>query len=229
MAEIQTTAADAFSIVIVGAMNPRIHHPQWYRTIGAIDEAELQSTLSGASVLITAMVSQFQFPAAEAAIAINCIPDRWTIQTNTDSTWERIANVAARVFEKLSETPCTIYGFNTQKHVKTEAPNVKDTMATAIAEMQLGFPIGRSLASAVQLQSTEDDHKITVSLQPSLAGESSIFVAYNTEYQAPTAAAGGYFDIGKLIVSKLPEHRERAGAVIQAVVTAINNRLLKQR
>jgi hypothetical protein len=37
-------ATETYPIVVAGVMNPAIHHPAWYKAMGALSDKELQST-----------------------------------------------------------------------------------------------------------------------------------------------------------------------------------------
>lgn len=224
VAESDTTASDIISIVVLGPMNPRIHNAHWYRAIGAIDENELQSSLvDPAGSIVSPAFSQFRF-SINPTIAIICTTERWEIQSDSEKIWERMTKIASTVFAKLSETPIKIYALNTQKHVPTKSTSVKDVLADAIVKMNLGFPNGKSLASVIQITAIEDDHKVMATAQPSVNNEMSVFVAYNSEYEAPTAPAGGYFDLGRLMSMRLPNHRASADKFTNDVVGAVNIR-----
>jgi hypothetical protein len=223
----QAVASDIFSIVVVGAMNPRIHQPQWYRMIGAIDESELQAA-QNTQMVISQAISQFRF-SSDPVIAIVCAAEQWNIQSNSDAVWDRMLKIASITFSKLSETPISAYAFNVQKHFKTDLDSVKDELAEAISGMGLGFPVGKSIGSIIHTDLIEDDYKIHVSVQPSLNGESSVFIAYNSEYQAPAAPSGGYFDLGRLMSGRFAVHQEKSKKVMGDVVASINKRVRQKQ
>ena len=66
--------AELYSIVIVGSMNPRIHHPAWYEAVKILSAEEASAA---SLVACTPMASQFQLP----GLNIICLQDRWEIQT----------------------------------------------------------------------------------------------------------------------------------------------------
>jgi hypothetical protein len=37
--------SDMYSVVILGSMNPRIHHPKWYQLAGIFTEADVESAI----------------------------------------------------------------------------------------------------------------------------------------------------------------------------------------
>src|SRR5712692_7798773 len=128
MAEVDpfATATDTYSIVVAGSMNPAIHHPAWYKAIGALSDEELQTTgavvhvgsvppaqFSAGAAICTPAISQF----TAGRIRIACIVGQtWTIVTTDQNLWARIRDVAISVFEALGHTPVSAYGLNFTFH-----------------------------------------------------------------------------------------------------------------
>src|ERR1700730_3850135 len=135
---------NGYAIVVAGNMNPSIHHPAWYKLIGALSDEELGSALTGstspapaetpasqegevfevASGLTVTTPGLAQFTAGKMRIA--CVGQSWTITTYEQALLSRICDVASSVFEALTHTPVSAYGINFNFHRKT---NVGDTGA----------------------------------------------------------------------------------------------------
>ena len=111
MAEVDpfASANSGYFIVIAGNMNPAIHHPAWYKMVGALSEDELVSTgalgenqqgerqtsvtnwvlspsLPTNLTVCTAAFSQF----TAGKIRIACLPQHWTITTINRNLFIRI-------------------------------------------------------------------------------------------------------------------------------------------
>jgi hypothetical protein len=216
---------ETFFIVVAGAMNPAIHHPQWYRTIGAIDEAELKAALQVPFNQTTPFVSQVQF--GSPPLTVTCQPQQWWIQANKADAWGRMLDIASLVFTKLGETPVNSYGLTAQRHIDTEILDTKSVLAESIAEMGLGFPSGKkSSGSNVTLTVTEDDFVATSTIQPSVLSERAIFILYQCLYQAPKVP-GGYFDLGKLLRGRFERYQPEQKRIFEEMVAAVNARVAK--
>lgn len=190
-------------------MNPAIHHPLWYKTIGAIDEAEYQASIKTPFNTTSQLMSQLRF--GKPGLAVQCQPNEWTIQGFDDQSWQRMVQIASLVFEKLNETPISAYAFATQKHLDTQVADVKGALARRIYSMKLALPAGDNIASSIELQVKMDDYQARIALQPSVKGPDKLFVFYQHDY-VPPQEQGKYFDLGKLIA-------ERVDAFCQAQMT----------
>lgn len=204
------------TIAVGGFMNPAIHHPLWYKTIGAIDDAEYQATISTPFNTTTQLVSQLRF--ANSKLAIQCQQNEWTIQGLEDASWPKMVAVASLVFEKLNETPVSSYAFVTQKHLDTTISDVGAALAGKVYGMNLALPIGDEPHSSVELRVKIEDYQARMILQPSTLGVNKLFVFYQHLYQAPT---GGYFDLGKLITVRVGGFREAEEAHSDRAISAL--------
>jgi hypothetical protein len=96
-----------FSIVVVGRMNPAIHHPVWYHaTNKLVDETEFAAAMDGGVVICTPEVSRFSFN----EVAVLCVSNSWRVTTLGDP--ERAVILASRLFEALQHAPISRYGVN---------------------------------------------------------------------------------------------------------------------
>jgi len=225
-----TAPRETYFIAVAGNLNPAIHHLQWYRTIGAIDEAELKAALSVPFNQTSALLSQVQF--GSPPFLITCQPEQWWIQSSDVNAWQRMLHVASLVFARLNETPVTSYALTAQKHIDTDSQDTKSLLAESLWELNLGLPKGKSTASNVTLSVIEEDFVVHASLQPSTLSEQAIFVFYQHLYQAPQAPKGapvGYFDMGVLLKGRFEKYRIEQDRVIGEMVAAVNARAKRGR
>jgi hypothetical protein len=221
MPDIILPPREIFSVLVVGSMNPAIHHPFWYRSIGAMDEAELQGALKLPTNATTPALSLVQFGVPR--LSVNCQQTQWLIQSNEPSQWERMVAISALVFSKLDETPVSAYGLLSQRHLPTQAPDVKSAIASSIFGLQLGFPAGKSTTSSVQMTVLEEDYELTTLIQPSVMSEQSIFCHYHQQYQAPRPSEGyEHFDLGALLKGRLEKYLSGSDKFCSDVVSALN-------
>ena len=217
---------ETFFIGVTGSMNPAIHHAQWYRTIGAIDESELQAALRVPTNSTTAFLSQVQFDTPP--LAVTCQPETWWIQSTDVELWPRMLEITSLVFSRLSETPVTAYGFTAQRHIDTDCPDTKTLLASSLRELRLGLPTGKSIGTNVTISVVEEDFSVNASIQASLLSERAIFAFYQTQYQAPTAP-GRYFDLGALLRGRFNKFRVEQERVFREMVTGVNARYASEK
>src|SRR5258708_407316 len=128
MAESTPVRASHFSIVALGPMNPRLHHPLWYKVIGAISEDEQAAALAAPNLVVLPPLSRFEV----SGITIGCQENRWEISTEQSSLRSRIKDIACLVFQKLFETPIQLFGFNNNFQMETSVPNVRKCLSEVI-------------------------------------------------------------------------------------------------
>src|ERR1035438_6023217 len=123
---------NAYSVLVAGLMNPSIHHPQWYRLIGAIDDDELDSSLKSGTSGTTPIASRLEF--GSPSLTVMCQPNLWMIQSTDDSSWTRMLRVASLVFAKANNPTMTAYGLMAQRHIDTDR-DAKAILAASVANL----------------------------------------------------------------------------------------------
>jgi hypothetical protein len=174
---------NAYSVLVAGLMNPSIHHPQWYRLIGAIDDDELNASLKGGTSGTTPFASRLQF--GSPSLTVTCQPNLWMIQSTEDSSWMRMLTVASLVFAKAKNPTMTMtaFGLMAQRHIDTDH-DAKAILAASVAKLDLGFQPGKNVNTNLTLASSEEGFTITTSIQSSVLGERVIFGFYHCDYPA---------------------------------------------
>jgi hypothetical protein len=180
---------NAHLVLVAGAMNPSIHHPAWYRSLGAIDDDELGASLKAVTGATTPVVSQFQF--GSPILTVTCQPNIWMIQSTEDSSWARMLKIASLVFAKALKPSMTAYGLMVQRHLDTEC-EAKSFLADRIFSLHLGLPVGKSVNSQITLADNGEGVTITTSLQSSVFGQHVVFGLYH--YDHPTGEIESILD-----------------------------------
>jgi hypothetical protein len=190
------SASDIFSITVAGAMNPAIHHPAWYRAIGALNDSEL--TLAGAAPdpavqqtpgtspsgaalpICTPAFSQF----TAGAIRVICINQSWTISTHEKILLVKIRDIATKVFSALGHTPVSAYGLNFSYHRKTRLQDVATRLAEFVEAMSLGFDRFQQTKRAARIAYTTSHagRDLNISVERSVRGLDSVFVGINAHH-----------------------------------------------
>jgi hypothetical protein len=221
-----TTPRDSYFVVVSGQMNPAIHSPQWYRVIGAIDETELQASLKIPSNSTTSFSSQVQF--GSPPLSVNCQSEQWWIHSSDVGSWPRMLEVASLVFARLKETPLESFRLQAQRHLATDASDIKSVVAGSLIELDLGLPTGKSTGSNILLSVVEQDYEVTVSIQPSNLSERSVFIMYQRQYEVPKAPSG-YVDLGALLKARFDQFSSGSAQVCTDVVAAVNARVARRQ
>jgi hypothetical protein len=160
-------------------MGPLTHHPQWYRSIGAINDDELAASLKSGTSATTPVISKLEF--GSPAMTVQCLPNLWSIQSTTDSSWNRMLRTASLVFAKANNPTLTALGLMVQRHIDANC-NVKSILAASAAELNLGLPVGTNVNTNITLANVEEGYTVTTSVQTSVLGERVVFGLYHCDY-----------------------------------------------
>jgi hypothetical protein len=118
------------------------------------------------------------------------------------------------VFAKENDPSITSYVFVSQRHIDTEASDLKSLLATCLMELHLGFPMGKSSGSNMSLALVEEDLTIATSIQTSVLGDRTVFGFYNHQYQAN--------DINRILDGRFERFRSGADKFFSDILAAIN-------
>lgn len=225
MPELQVNASsgEMVALVILGSMNPPLHHPQWYQFIGELTEAETTESL-GREFLILPQLAQFD----AGSFQVTCDPQRWQITTSDAGAVDRILRVATSVFDKrLVETPVSAVGINVHIHTATMV-NVAVAINRMISRLPFGFtadPNGSGKVSFLESRpKTEisENARLRWEIEPSARGHTLAYVGASLELRLSATPGLSRFSLHELVAPKLPVLQAEARAKTTEIVEAIN-------
>lgn len=196
-----------YSVVLVGAMNPAIHHPKWYELIGMFSADEAQNALRGGTLVVVPQLVQFK----AAGLDIQCTPNRWQISTADQQQRNRIINIAATTFERLGETPVSAYGLNARFNVTTGSDRVLEILKSRFSEppVDLSFegihPDFDSLAVSYKMSDIEVkeqplvQRQLTAMIARASHGPPAVIVTFNMNHSIVVGREFSRFDLDKLL------------------------------
>jgi len=199
-------------------MNPSIHHPQWYRLIGAINDDELNASLKGGTSGTTPIASRLQF--GSPSLTVFCQPYQWMIQSTDDGSWTRMLSIASLVFAKANNPTMTMtaFGLMAQRHIDTNH-DAKAILAASVAKLDLGLHAGKNVNTNFTLASSEEGFTVTTSIQSSVFGERVVFGLYHCDYPAQ--------EIEGILDGRFEAFASRSNKFFTDIVAAINARAEK--
>ena len=170
---------NAFNIVVIGGMNPKIHIPPWYRHVGLINEEEMNHALEKPVVAINPEGMVFFVHLSDITIA--CREFRWEIRTTDLSKISRTKEIASKVFDEyLIHTPISQLGFNFIFTQSTSKKNSSYTLAKSVSSMPLGLPSDALLSGEFILTQLDSGRRIQTGVTP--LNDNKIQIAINFEY-----------------------------------------------
>ena len=202
------------SIVVVGAMNPALHQPNWYETAGILPPEEVAS-LDISSVAITPLTSQF----STKGFRVTCQQQRWDIGTVNPEFIDRLPQIVNDTFHKLYETPLERYGLNFNFHRKV-GPNLHvGSIMSHLAQIGL-FGLAYEAPNTVSITHLSPQGRRTTQIQiaQSARDPSMVYVAFNADYKIEEQ---GYFELGDLIKSHFSDDKAEAEEVVARIVKTL--------
>lgn len=193
------TDTSLYSIVVVGQMNPRIHHPQWYHRIGCLSDEEMDAAVESDEMVCVPPIASFSV----SGVAVVVQDARWEIRTADRGTTGRMLEIAGAVFAALEHTPVSGFGFNINLRRATSINDVGAYLAHLVLSSGLGLVIREGEASGeVILRSSypggegASSRSVTVRIG-SGKGEASgdAWIRHNFHYQLEPDSSGEPFDL----------------------------------
>jgi len=196
-----------YSVVVLGAMNPAIHHPQWYEAVGMLSAAEAQEAMRGGALAVAPQLAQFQF----AGFQIQCLPGRWQIEAAGSQQRNRVIDLAALTFQRLGETPINAYGLNARFDVSTGAKNAFGGLTTQFTEepLDLSFdgipPDFESLEVSytlptIKLEGQPDvERRLKATIGRAPHRPDAVVVNFNAHHEIIMRTEFAHFDLDRLL------------------------------
>ena len=209
--------SEFYGIVIIGKMNPRIHHPAWYLMFELIDEKEADVATSSKETFCTPPIAQID----AGAFNIICQENRWEVQTSTPSLLKRLQEIPAKVFDELlNHTPLSALGFNFNFAKTTKCENVEEYLAECVASTDLGLSNDSLHSGEIVLRRLVDSQRHVV-VKITGSSEHLVNVHNNYEYKFQQQEMKS-FNLGETISTRYDDDYSNAVAQTASIVNAIN-------
>ena len=198
-----------YSIVVVGAMNPAIHHPHRYGPLTLLSADEVQHALRGGALVVVPQVAQFH----AARLQIQCTPANWQINTSDQQQRGRIVDIAAMTFQRLGETPISAYGLNARFEVTTGSQHAIQVLGAQFSNgpvdlsFQGSLPDFESLAISygmphIAMEGQPDvQRQLKCSIGRSTHARDAIVVAFNMHHAITMSPEFSRFDLDRLLLA----------------------------
>lgn len=208
------------SIVVVGGMNPAIHHPSWYRYNGLISPDEELTALANEADPMFLLPNMAQF--SIAFFTVQCQQNRWEIKTTIDDQFDRIGTFAARLFDVLlPHTPVARFGINLHLQYRLPCENVGSRLVELLR--RTGIPVGGSqtVNAAFRCSDKRVDHTLNVQIEAAAQPANILRISFNGDFSAPGNEPGTQFELGRMLAQTrqtLREECERTGQEVAQFV-----------
>lgn len=209
------TDKQLFSIVVVGAMNPRIHHPFWYRYVDLLSKEEAEEATENPETFCVPLLAQLQ----TQSLKIVCQEDRWEVQAAKPDLLQRLQDMTAKVFDDLLyHTPVKRFGFNFDYQRQTKHDNVPGFLADCLGKTPMGLNRENATAAELVYRRSYEDRLVSVAVRP-LPDKQRVLVANNYEYPL---RGEGFFKMGDRFSQRYYTDRADAEEQTRLIVESID-------
>ncbi|MGD0680375.1 MAG: hypothetical protein ABSC94_33800 [Polyangiaceae bacterium] len=221
---------ELFSVVVLGAMNPAIHHPLWYEHVGLLTAQERALALASPDLQITPAFSQFSLP----RLTINCMQARWAAQTAEEGAFDRVVEIAKAAMDRLDDTPVSVIGINFDFCRPSGIENVSRALASKVRSSDLGFEgegegdgVSGSLSfSHSRFFGTTFGTMLVTTTQtvgPHPTDQSRALVKFNVELRPNAGPTPGYqrFSLAALLDEHVPAAKIQSAKHLERTLAAI--------
>ena len=205
---------EAISIVVIGAMNPRIHQPHWYAAADIINDDDKRAAIQ--SLISVPRVTQF----AMDNLRITCQDDRWDLLAEGEGAFPKGVSIAVSTWNKLSETPVVSYGFNFFANFSIASGNAGKALCALISPSASKLVASADAAELKIVGSEPGLGQQTVHLRPSDQADESISASIN--YHFVPDENTDYFDLGSALNSNYSLCFENARSKLAGISSLFN-------
>ncbi len=203
-------------IVLVGAFNPAIFHPEWLLRHNLISPDDSESA---EIEIVHNDISQFNFDWLKVAVQRN----RFSIRTNDPSKFSPLRDLAVSIFSILDSTPIRQMGLNMSIRYKIDSENdwhkIGDTLAPKEIWRQ-SIPDRVGLTSLTVQSPREDEYKghINITVGPKDITERDVVFAINNHIEIP---ADDDHSPVQLITELWEKYLESSKAIAETTISEI--------
>jgi hypothetical protein len=215
---------ELYSIVAIGQMNPRIHHPGWYQLNGLIDDAEFAEAVKG-EVLVMAPMAKWQVK----DFTIVCQMDRWEVQARDRGRLARLRALTSKLFDDLlTHTPISALGLNFHYLRTTSAPNVAGCLGDLLSKTQIGLQSRGTVLTEITIRRLLDGRTLNVTIRAADKDERSSQVEIVNNFEYGFSDKIGQFKLQDTILSQFERDERESEEQTAIIVRSINESLERQ-
>lgn len=213
-----------YTISILGTMNPRIHHPSWYRLNKLIDsDAESFAVSQDEDDFVSSpAISQF----STRDYAISCVQEKWQIVTEERKNIAVIQQVALKTFDDLlAQTPISGYEFWFRQHRITRCADVESYFVKIFNSLPFGLePMGKGMAGFVS-RADFDQRNVGLRCEPSTRSKNMVYVAMSASYSLTTSETPRHFELSPVLQEQLRCELEQFDRISGRIADSISSNM----
>ena len=213
---------DEFTVFATGAMNPRIHHPAWYKSMGILSSEDADAAAHEPGLVCLDQLARFK----AGDIAIQCEQGRWFASTNQAELLHKLVDIVVGVFDNgLPHTPIGAFGLAFAYHSATGCAHVGTLLAEHLRKCGLELEISPQTQGFLALFTEQLGRQVHLRVEPSMQGPDRLFVGFTATYVVTTEPSAA-FELGPRIRARVDLDRDESLSQrnrILEVLTSISN------
>jgi hypothetical protein len=213
--------SDLYVVVVAGAMNPRIHHLEWYKAVKLLHDED--APLEASVVITTPVLTRFQ----TKDFTFICQLDRWEIQTKNSSTSPRMLEIAATLFDvTLPHTPVFAFGYNFNLVRRADTNNVPVMLSRRLVPHFVSEDIAdKAPAAEVNVSYTDGKRRIQRVIAGVENDPSMIAINANYHYAIEGMGPAKSFLLAPLLRDSYDSDRALAIQEAKRIVTCFGDKM----
>ncbi len=172
---------ESFSIKLKGAINPTVHHPSWYYTIGQLSKEDAASIVKNENLYVTPALGMFSAP----LFSINCDKKQWRVKTQDKNARLHILYMTLKTFDNLlPDALLKGFGFKFAFSIETSHEKVVDFVSKL---MQDFFEVKTKgeISTTISATTSRDPTRQTRVRLHSSPGADKVLLSFNFVYPIP--------------------------------------------
>lgn len=185
-------SSETLSLVVTGPMNPPLHHPAWYESVGVLKSDEREHALRQGPIVLP-QLARFD----TGVFAVHCEPGKWELKSTTLSV-EEIRQIVSTVFDTaLIYTQVTAIGLNYLNHLPTECLSVTRACVDRLTSCGL---LANADSAKFAYRLDVGNGALLINVEPSVRGDSLLYVGANAHLNVrDELKREGSFSLGRLV------------------------------
>lgn len=171
------------SLAFEGHFNPLIVQPDWLLAQGLIDEKDRESVLESEQAIVTPEYAAIRLPWLVLEITRD---SAYLSSTRESETLDRVREIAIGLFSSLPHTPITSINVAYSWHMYVEQDRWTELLeALAPAGPFVDVLNGEIAFDTLRQRAPYEDHRLTITLQPSRLEGLVAFLQVDSEWPIP--------------------------------------------
>ena len=155
-------------------MNPTVHHPSWYYTIGQLSKEDAASIIENKNLYVSPGSSRFRAP----LFSIDCDKKQWQVKTQDKNARLRILHITVKSFDNLlPETQLTRFGFKFAFSIEANHETTVDFLSNLMRDLVQIEGKGEIATTILSITSKDPNRQRKIRLYSSPGDNRALFTS----------------------------------------------------